>query len=98
MLGKNCFAICLALSRYCCQCAYADGAEQLPTNSRQKIVFSDIVGFTTITDRLEPERLAQMMTEYFKRWLRSAMGSTLDQFIGDAIVISLVHLPLREMN
>jgi len=68
-----------------------DGAEQLPTNSRQKITvfFSDIVGFTTITDRLEPERLAPMMTEYFTEMAEicTKWGGTLDQFIGDAIVI-----------
>ena len=68
-----------------------DGAEQLPTNSRQKITvfFSDVVGFTTITERLEPERLAPMMTEYFTEMAEicTKWGGTLDQFIGDAIVI-----------
>ena len=44
-----------------------EGGEQLPKNSREKITvfFSDIVGFTGITERLEPERLAPLMTEYF---------------------------------
>ncbi len=67
------------------------GTEQLPTNSREKITvfFSDIVGFTTITERLDPERLASLMTEYFTEMAEicSKWGGTLDQFIGDAIVI-----------
>ena len=69
----------------------ADGAEQLPTNSRQKITvfFSDVVGFTGITERLDPERLAALVTDYFTEMAEicAKWGGTLDQFIGDAIVI-----------
>ena len=68
-----------------------DGAEQLPTNSRETITvfFSDIVGFTSLTERLEPERLAPLMTSYFTEMtdICTKWGGTLDQFIGDAIVI-----------
>ena len=68
-----------------------DGAEQLPANSREKITvfFSDIVGFTTITERLDPEKLAGLITEYFTEMtdICTKWGGTLDQFIGDAIVI-----------
>lgn len=68
-----------------------EGAEQLPANSREKITvfFSDIVGFTGITERLEPERLAPLMTDYFTQMTEicTKWGGTLDQFIGDAIVI-----------
>ena len=68
-----------------------EGGEQLPKNSREKITvfFSDIVGFTGITERLEPERLAPLMTEYFTEMTKicSKWEGTLDQFIGDAIVI-----------
>ena len=67
------------------------GTEQLPTNSRQTITvfFSDIVGFTTITERLDPERLAALMTDYFTEMsdICTKWGGTLDQFVGDAIVI-----------
>lgn len=68
-----------------------EGAEQLPANSREKITvfFSDIVGFTTITERLDPENLAALITEYFTEMtdICTKWGGTLDQFIGDAIVI-----------
>ena len=67
------------------------GTEQLPTNRRHNITvfFSDIVGFTGITERLEPERLASLMTEYFTEMtdICTRWGGTLDQFVGDAIVI-----------
>ena len=69
----------------------AHGAEQVPTNSRETITvfFSDIVGFTSITERLDPERLAPLMTDYFTEMsdICSKWGGTLDQFIGDAIII-----------
>lgn len=68
-----------------------DGEEQLPRNKREEITvfFSDIVGFTSITERLEPEQLARLMTDYFTEMamICSRWGGTLDQFIGDAIVI-----------
>ena len=68
-----------------------EGGEQLPKNNREKITvfFSDIVGFTGITEQLEPERLAPLMTEYFTEMTKicSKWEGTLDQFIGDAIVI-----------
>lgn len=68
-----------------------DGAEQIAANRREKITvfFSDIVGFTTLTERLDPERLAPLMTDYFSEMTEicAKWGGTLDQFIGDAIVI-----------
>ena len=69
----------------------AHGDEQLPANSREKITvfFSDVVGFTSITERLDPERLAPLMTDYFTEMTEicTKWGGTLDQFVGDAIVI-----------
>ncbi len=67
------------------------GSEQLALKDRREltIFFSDIVGFTQMTERLEPEQLSMLLADYFsemnkvcERW-----GGTLDQFIGDAIVI-----------
>ena len=68
-----------------------DGAEQIAANRREKLTvfFSDIVGFTTLTERLDPERLAPLMTDYFSEMseICTKWGGTLDQFIGDAVVI-----------
>ena len=51
--------------------------------------FSDIVGFTSMSERLEPEQMAQLMGTYFNEMtsICNRWGGTLDQFIGDAIVI-----------
>jgi adenylate cyclase len=51
--------------------------------------FSDIVGFTEVTDTLEPETLAALLNEYLTEMsaLAGVYGGTIDKFIGDAIVI-----------
>lgn len=53
------------------------------------VFFSDIVGFTAMTERLEPEQLSTLLVDYFSEMGRlcEKWGGTLDQFIGDAVVI-----------
>lgn len=53
------------------------------------VFFSDIVGFTDITDGIEPERLAFMINTYLSEMSKIALqyGGTIDKFIGDAIMI-----------
>lgn len=53
------------------------------------IFFSDIVGFTQITDMIEPEALSSLLNEYLNEMSKIAMkyGGTIDKFIGDAIMI-----------
>ena len=69
----------------------ADNQDAVTHTSRQEITvfFSDIVGFTALTEQLEPEKLAQIMADYFTEMAHICheWGGTLDQFIGDAIVI-----------
>ena len=68
-----------------------DGSDDLVRLKRQEITvfFSDIVGFTPLTERLEPEQLAAIMSDYFTEMsvICDKWGGTLDQFIGDAILI-----------
>jgi adenylate cyclase len=58
---------------------------------RQKLTmfFSDIVGFTEVTDTLEAETLSALLNEYLTEMsaLAGMYGGTVDKFIGDAIVI-----------
>ena len=67
------------------------GSEQLISKNRRELTvfFSDIVGFTSMTERLEPEQLSTLLVDYFSEMngLCEKWGGTLDQFIGDAIVI-----------
>jgi class 3 adenylate cyclase len=53
------------------------------------IFFSDIEGFTDITDGMEPERLAFFINTYLREMSDIAIehGGTIDKFIGDAILV-----------
>lgn len=61
------------------------------TYKRKKLTmfFSDIVGFTDVTDTLEPETLSSVLNEYLTEMssIATVYGGTVDKFIGDAIVI-----------
>ncbi|MBI4345488.1 MAG: adenylate/guanylate cyclase domain-containing protein, partial [Elusimicrobia bacterium] len=52
------------------------------------LFFSDIEGFTTLSETLEPERLAAVMNEYLTAMTDIILesGGTLDKYIGDAIM------------
>ncbi len=60
-------------------------------NRRKKltIFFSDIVGFTDLTDSVEPELLANLLNEYLNEMSKIAQkyDGTIDKYIGDAIMI-----------
>ena len=53
------------------------------------IFFSDIEGFTDITDGMEPERLAFFINTYLSEMSSIAIeyGGTIDKFIGDAVLV-----------
>jgi adenylate cyclase len=64
---------------------------------RISVMFTDLEGFTTIAERLDPERLASLLNEYL-----SAMsdiifeeGGTIDKYEGDAI-IAFWNAPLEQ--
>ena len=60
-------------------------------SSRKKltIFFSDLVGFTSITDSLESEDLTDALNYYLDEMSAIALeyGATIDKYIGDAIMI-----------
>jgi class 3 adenylate cyclase len=53
------------------------------------VFFSDIAGFTDISDGMEPERLSFFINTYLSEMSKIAIehGGTIDKFIGDAIVV-----------
>lgn len=52
------------------------------------IFFSDIQNFTSMSERLQPEELTNLLNEYFTEMstIAAAHGATVDKFIGDAIL------------
>ncbi|WP_036288949.1 adenylate/guanylate cyclase domain-containing protein [Methylocystis sp. ATCC 49242] len=53
------------------------------------IFFSDIVGFSEMTERLESEDITRMLNEYLNEMAIIALrhGATIDKYIGDAVMI-----------
>lgn len=60
-----------------------------PVRTRLSVFFSDLEGFTTIAEELDPETLEKMLNEYFSEMTRIAHhhGGTVDELSGDAILI-----------
>lgn len=58
------------------------------TKRKLTIFFSDIAGFTTISEKISPDRLMYHLSEYFEEMTRIIMteNGTIDKFIGDAIM------------
>ncbi len=83
-----------AFSRY-----VSDAVVEQMTNSPEKlslageqkelsIIFSDIRGFTTISEKLSPAQIVELLHDYFTPMTRVITNNygTLDKFIGDAIM------------
>jgi adenylate cyclase len=63
------------------------------------VLFSDVIGFTSLSERRQPEEVVSLLNEYFKemadiifRW-----DGTLDKFVGDEIM-ALWGAPLEQPN
>jgi len=53
------------------------------------LLFADLVGFTELSDKLEPEELAEVLNEYLREMTAEAVsqGGTLDNYIGDGLMV-----------
>ncbi|MCP4426752.1 MAG: adenylate/guanylate cyclase domain-containing protein [Chloroflexi bacterium] len=53
------------------------------------IYFSDVVGFSDLTDHIEPELMSETLNSYLTRMSEIALsyGGTVDKFIGDSVMV-----------
>ncbi len=71
--------------------------------SELTIFFSDIIGYSTICEQLEPEQLVSELGKYLEEMtiVIESNGGTVNQYVGDAIMaifgapVPLEHQPLR---
>ncbi|MBW4577476.1 MAG: response regulator [Aphanothece sp. CMT-3BRIN-NPC111] len=71
------------------QCAAGEMALDLRPEPRLiTILFSDIVGFTQLSNTLRSRRVAQLLNEYLEAMTKAVFdnGGTVDKFMGDAIL------------
>ncbi|WP_372963975.1 adenylate/guanylate cyclase domain-containing protein [Marinobacter sp.] len=53
------------------------------------VFFSDIKGFTELSEEMEPEALTELLNHYFNEMSQVALryGGTIDKFVGDSIMV-----------
>lgn len=66
---------------------------------RAVVLFSDIRGFTSISERMSPDEIATLLTDYFTEMVEIVFehGGMLDKFMGDAMM-ALWGVPLARAD
>jgi adenylate cyclase len=80
--------------------AVVRGQEEASLGSSRRLVtvlFSDLRGFTSISEKLEPEQVAEMLREYLTEMTEIVFrhGGTVDKYIGDC-VMALYNVPFED--
>ncbi len=82
-------------ARFCASCGHAFAAEPAPipeaaTAERRlvTVLFTDLVGFTTIAEDRDPETVRDLLDRYFAAATEVVQrhGGTVEKFIGDAVM------------
>lgn len=78
----------------------AEGAEVKLGGERRRltVMFSDVQGFTTIAERMDPEELMRIASAYFQALTEDLQRNhaTIDKYIGDA-VMAIWNAPRRDL-
>lgn len=81
--------------RFCGQCGFALGGTQTSMSRSQlderklaTVLFADVVGFTSLAERTDPEIVARMVDAAFRELGDAvvAHGGTVDKFMGDSVM------------
>ena len=88
-------SISIQLSKYLSPQLYKSifsGEQDADLTSKRKkltIFFSDLVGFTGISDTLESEEITEMLNYYLTEMSQIVLefGGTIDKYVGDAIIV-----------
>jgi adenylate cyclase len=77
--------------------AHPDRAELGGKRREMTVLFSDIRGFTTVTEKGNPEELVAQLNEYFSRMVEIVFrySGTVDKFVGD-MVMALYGAPVDD--
>ncbi|MEK6275621.1 MAG: adenylate/guanylate cyclase domain-containing protein [Actinomycetota bacterium] len=78
-------------ARFCSACGAPLGREKIAAREMRKtvtVVFSDVIGSTSLGDARDPESMRRVMSRYFDeaRAVHERHGGTVEKFIGDAVM------------
>src|SRR5436853_83416 len=94
----SCGAPAAAGDRFCGECgsplvvapavATPRVAEVVSERRLVSVLFADLVGFTTLSERRDPEEVRELLSRYFERCraVIERYGGTVEKFIGDAVM------------
>src|SRR4051794_2044226 len=101
LICRSCGASATPGQRFCGQCAASleDAATALPHVPAQgdapvaerrlvSVLFTDLVGFTTLSEGRDAEDVRELLSRYFEaaRRIVERYGGTIEKFIGDAVM------------